>query len=128
MEAWITEPQTAVARIVENIAVFLMYGEVIVVASYGRGKVAALIGVNVKGFAVKPQVCRQIVKIGIFGVSRVTWFTNCASTWFTNSRVHEPGITVDEVSTAEGKNTFINVNLSNFKLSEIEVDKRTALA
>ena len=61
-------------------------------------------------------------------LSRVTWFTNCASTWFTNSRVHEPGITVDEVSTAEGKNTFINVNLSNFKLSEIEVDKRTALA
>ena len=67
MEEWITEPQTAVARIVENVTVFLMYGEVIVVASYGCGKVAALIGVNVKGFAVKPQVCRQIVKIGIFG-------------------------------------------------------------
>ena len=44
-----------------------MYGEVVVVTSYGRGKVTTLIRVNIKGFAVKLQVCGQIVKIGILG-------------------------------------------------------------
>ena len=41
------------------------------------------------------------------------------------SRLYKTRVTVDKVSTAESENTFININLCNLELPEIEIDKRT---